>query len=98
MFSANYWYGYIIRALHNYPDGLSESIQGCIAKGAISKTIEEFKSLQDGEDKIKLENMVNIKQTHTMDGAAMVLHISRRTAQRWNRAFIYSVAEKMGFF
>lgn len=44
----------------------------------------------------RLVSMVLIHQSHTIPGAAMKLHVSERTAQRWHAEFICAVAAGLG--
>ena len=49
----------------------------------------------NGGQTLRLVRMVFFHRSHTLEGAAQVLHISYRTARRRQDAFIQSVAEKM---
>lgn len=95
----HYWYGHIKRTISRYPNGLNDgSVQSCIAKGAIEKALDDtYTRYPDGELRVKLIESVCFKKTHTVDGAADMLFISKRTAVRWMHSFIYSVARKMGY-
>lgn len=93
-----YWYTHVRRTVENYPHRLqADTEQGRLALSAIEKVIESTKAMQDGEDRIKLINMLYWRKSHTIDGAAHRLHISNRTAWRWVKRFIYDVAREMGF-
>lgn len=56
--------------------------------GAISMT----KRLKDGEERLKLIDMVFWKKTRNLQGAAMVCNVSYGTAKRWHKEFIISTA------
>lgn len=58
---------------------------------AVEKVMREV-----DETSLKLVDMVFFKQTHTLQGAALCLHISYRTARRRQEFFIVSVAEELG--
>lgn len=60
--------------------------------------ISAFRTAWDAADseRRRLVSMVLIHQSHTIPGAAMKLHISERTAQRWHAEFICSVAAGLG--
>ena len=60
---------------------------------AVEAAIEETKQLIDGAERLRLIDLVLWKRTHTLQGAAMVVYVSERTAQEWHRQFIYLVAE-----
>ena len=60
--------------------------------------ISAFQTVWDsvGAERRRLVTMVLIRQSHTIPGAAIKLHISESTAQRWHSEFICSVAEGLG--
>ena len=60
--------------------------------------IAAFQSVWESTDqeRQKLAAMVLIRQSHTIPGAALKLHISERTAQRWHAEFICAVAQRLG--
>ena len=87
------WWGYVkalIRAAGN----------PCSRKyGYLSDAeIAAFQSVWESTDqeRQKLAAMVLIRQSHTIPGAALKLHISERTAQRWHAEFICAVAQRLG--
>nr|DAW55728.1 MAG TPA: hypothetical protein [Caudoviricetes sp.] len=65
---------------------------------AVEDAIKETKQLIDGAERLRLIDLVLWKRTHTLQGAAMVVYVSERTAQEWHRQFIYLVAEKRGLY
>lgn len=65
---------------------------------AVEAAIEETKQRIDGAERLRLIDLVLWKRTHTLQGAAMVVYVSERTAQEWHRQFIYLVAEKRGLY
>lgn len=93
-----YWYDYVKKNLYRYPEQLHKlgTMQSRIAEFGIEKAIQETKQKQDGDGRIKMMEMLFFKRTHTIDGAADVLHVSRRTAQRWIKDFIYCAAKHIG--
>lgn len=94
-----YWYAHVKRTIENYPDGIDrETKQGASDYIAVTNVINATKTMQDGEDRIKLIKMLYWSNSHTIDGAAEVLHISARTAHRWRHAFVYGVAREMGYY
>ena len=96
--SKYYWYMHVVRVLHRYPDGLGNSIQDSIARSAINRAIADTAKLRDGEERLKLINLIywNNGRVNRV-GAAMQMFISETTAKRWDNAFIHLVAEYMGF-
>lgn len=63
---------------------------------AVRAAIRETKRLRDGAEQLKLIDMVFWRQTHTLQGAAEVCHVSYRTARRWHGSFILTVARYFG--
>lgn len=60
--------------------------------GAISMT----KRLKDGEERLRLIEMVFWRKTHTLQGAAIACHVSYGTAKRWHNKFIEATARCYG--
>jgi len=93
-----YWYSNVQRTLRAYPKGLAEeSQQNILARNARQEALTETANTPDGALKVKLIEILYFKNTYTIEGAARILHISFRTATRWNVKFIYKVAEKLGY-
>lgn len=95
------WWGYVKAFIrkHKYLKGmdqkeLTETEMREI--DAVDAAIEATKKLNDGELRLKLVDIIFWKRTHTLEGAAMVLHISERTARRWHTEFIRTVAKEFG--
>ena len=63
---------------------------------AVEAAIEETKQRIDGAERIRLIDLVLWKRTHTLQGAAMAVYVSERTAQEWHRQFIRLVGQKRG--
>lgn len=64
---------------------------------SVNKAISRISKMQDGTSRIAFIAMVYKNKTHTIAGAGMKLHISERTAERWSRNFIYTVAEELNY-
>lgn len=68
------------------------------AYDAVSRALEITNMLPDGELKCELIRYVYWnKQQHTVKDAALQLHISRRTAERWHAEFVRLVGKCYGF-
>ena len=94
-----YWYAHVKRTIERYPDGLDRSTnQGAIAYASIERVIADTQKLQDGKERLELVKMLCWDKSHTIEGAAHVLHVGDRTAHRWWHAFIYAVAKEIGFY
>lgn len=63
---------------------------------AVEKALNITGAYANGDDILKFIDMVFFKQTHTLVGAANVLYISQRTAERWHGEFIRLVASFLG--
>ncbi len=94
----NYWYGCSQTMIRRYPDLENEKgIQPAIWRNAIKNALETTAQTTDGEHKLKVIEMINFRKTHTIDGAALEVGVSRRTAQRWNSEFVNTVGRYAGF-
>lgn len=96
---AKYWYYPIIVMLQNY-DLLDKDENATLSiqfKKAIDDTIEEFSKTKEGREAVKAINLIDIKRTHTIDGAVLEMFLSKNTIKRRRKKFIYSVGEKMHF-
>jgi hypothetical protein len=64
---------------------------------AVEAAAAETRTYGNGPLRLKFVDLVFWRRSHTLEGAAMVCHISRRTAIRYHGDFIRLVAAKMGF-
>lgn len=64
---------------------------------AIDKTIEEIKRQRDGDIVLRIVDMVDFKQSHTVEGAAMALYMHRVTASDKRTRFIDTVGKNLGW-
>lgn len=62
---------------------------------AVYKTILITEQMRTGPDRLKLMELYHWKRSHTLAGAAAMLHISYDTAVNYNRDFIMLVAYHM---
>lgn len=60
---------------------------------AVDRALRKTKHMPDGDLRYRFVDMVYFKQNKNIQGAAMALHVDYRTILRWNRAFVYLVAE-----
>ena len=89
------WWGYVKAMIRTYPQD-REGKTALAEKMAVSEAIQETGALPNGEDRLKLVNLVFFQQTHTLEGASQKIPCSRRTARRWHTEFILTVAKKYG--
>ena len=87
------WWGYV-KALIRAAGNPRSRKYGYLSEAEIAA----FQSVWESTDqeRQKLVAMVLIRQSHTIPGAALKLHISERTAQRWHAEFICAVAQRLG--
>lgn len=94
------WWSYIKWVVRDWPQK-EKSLPGLTGAAlreyeAVQAAVQETRALSGGADCLRLIELVYWKNSHTMQGAAEVLHVSYDTAVNWNRGFIKKVAEKMG--
>ena len=65
---------------------------------AVEQAVRITEKMKTGKDRLAVIRLVLWEQTHTVNGAAMVTHISERTAKAYHREFIYLVAERYGLY
>lgn len=63
---------------------------------AVRKAIETTERYANGLDRLRVINLVLWKQTHTIEGAALRIPCSWRTAAQWHGEFIRLVARYYG--
>lgn len=63
---------------------------------AVRQAIEETAAMRTGRDRLRIADMVFWKRSHTLDGAAMCIPCSWRTAAQYHGDFIHLVAKYMG--
>lgn len=62
---------------------------------AVAGAIRDTKALSDGAERLRLIDLLFWRRTHTMQGAALKLHISYWTVQRRRRSFLRLVAKNL---
>lgn len=63
---------------------------------AVSAAVESTKKRPDSSERLRLVSLIFWERSHTLEGAALVLHVSPRTARRWHGEFIRLVAREYG--
>ena len=95
------WWGYVKWVIRDYPAKCErfETLSGWSAReyAAVKVALCEAEQLPEGVLITRLVDLIFLRNTHTLQGAAMVLHISERTAERWHGNFIRAVAHHLGF-
>ena len=64
---------------------------------AVRRTLARVSAQEEGREKKRFLQLVYIGRSRTLQGAAMELYISERTAKRWNREAIGILAEELGY-
>ena len=93
------WWGYAKRVAREYGLFQKTPEESCIRQfesEAVQRAIEKTKLLRDGEERLKLINLVFWKQSHTLFGASYQCNISYETAVKWHGDFIRLVGIEMG--
>ena len=63
---------------------------------AVRAAIRTAESLPSGRERMELVKLYYWKRSHTLFGAANAIHVSEKTALRWNRELILQVAKNFG--
>lgn len=63
---------------------------------AVDRAVHITERMRTGKERLDIIRLVLWEQTHTINGAAMVLHLSERTAREYHREFIYLCAREYG--
>lgn len=87
------WWAYAKWMIRSYKGG---GLMTKAERAAVADAIAETEQLVDGAERLRLIDLVLWKRTHTLQGAAMAVYVSERTAQEWHRQFIRLVGQKRG--
>lgn len=85
----------------DYPD--RQKAEGSLGRqeqiefDTVRKAVEQTTTMIDGKTRIQVISMTLWKRTHTVDGSAIALHLSERTAQRYRWQFVALVGMHYGF-
>lgn len=92
------WWGYIKSLVRKYPRNRSSELSGVALRNheAVKKAVDATLAMDGGADRLKVINMVHWERTRTLDGAALAVPCSRRTAAYWQREFFELVAKNRG--
>ena len=64
---------------------------------AIELAVQQIGRKYDGQEILKIIEMVDWRKTHTVEGAGMVLFKDKNTTQRLRAKFVYAVAKNMRY-
>lgn len=92
------WWGYIKDVVREYPGGRSSELSGVALREheAVRKAVDDTLNTDGGASRLKVISMVHWERTRTLDGAALAVPCSGRTATYWQRRFFEDVAKNMG--
>lgn len=80
------WWSYAKHMIRRYPDRVNEN-----EYAAVAAAIAETERRKGGADRLRVAQMVLIEGSHTLEGAALQIPCSQRTAQRYHADFIRAV-------
>ncbi len=80
------WWGYAKYMARRWPDGVNAN-----EDRAVRLALEETERMCAAADRLKIVRMVLLEGTHTLEGAAVQIPCSPRTAQRYHADFIRAV-------
>ena len=63
---------------------------------AVREAICHIEGLHSGKERMELVKLYYWQRSHTLFGAANAIHVSEKTALRWNRELILQVAKNFG--
>lgn len=92
------WWGYVKNLLKQYGWALvgRQHILSDEQMDAVCRAIDATMELPSGAEILRVADLVLIKRTHTIAGAAMMIPVSEDTAKRWHGNFIRAVARELG--
>lgn len=63
---------------------------------AVERAVKSTRRGPDGKLRVRVVEMVYFRGTHTIEGAAQIVHVSYSTAWRWTDNFIRLVGKNLG--
>ena len=96
------WLGYVRYMVRKYPEWnkirQSRELTRTESMGwsAVQIAVDCTERMENGSDRLKVIRIVHWNRTRTLEGAALMIPCSRRTAARWQRNFFEEVARNRG--
>ena len=92
------WWGYVKSIVRDYATQCMEDLTGVAVVNyeAVLEAVNATERMADGRNRLKVIRMVHWDRTHTLEGAAITIPCSRRTAAYWQREFFETVARNRG--
>lgn len=90
------WWGYMKFIVRKYGFLHDKPVEGLERREmeAVGRALDSTLKLRDGRNRAELIELVIWKRSHNLQGAAMKLGVSERTALRWHGDFIKAVARE----
>lgn len=103
------WWGYAKNNIRAYPD-LKRRVDAAKKSGkaisnlpwddlrdleAVERAVAATLYMPDGPLRVDMIEKVYWKKSHTLNGAAMLCHVSYATAKRWHGEFVRAVAREL---
>lgn len=84
--------------IRQYPAREGKYIQGKALdeRMAVQRAIDQTMKMDNGQDRLRVVDLVFFKQTHTLEGAALMVPCHYETARHWHTDFIKLVAKEYG--
>lgn len=92
------WWGYVKWMIRQYPARKGRYIPAAALREqlAVQKAIDQTEAMDNGTERLQVIDLVFFKQTHTLEGAALMVPCSYDTAQKYHAQFIKAVARNFG--
>ena len=92
------WWGYVKWMIRQYPARKGRYIHAAALReqSAVQKAIDQTEAMDNGTERLQVIDLVFFKQTHTLEGAALMVPCSYDTAQKYHAQFIKAVARNFG--
>lgn len=93
------WWGHVRAIIRAYPGKMGKDLSRVETMNyeAVKAAIEATQRMENGEARMKVIRLVHLDRTHTLEGAALAVPCSERTANRWQRLFFEMVARNRDF-
>ena len=92
------WWNYVRRVLYDYPEMTGTSEWEAREQAAVCAALDNLSTISwDGVMTRRIVEAVFFKKTHTIGGAAQLVHVSEMTARRRVNSFIVQVGRNLGF-
>lgn len=93
------WWGHVKAIIRAYSGQIGKDLSRVETMNyeAVKAAIEATQRMDNGEARMKVIRLVHFDRTHTVEGAALTVPCSERTAANWQRKFFEMVARNRHF-